>query len=134
MIPIRLGIFLLCVLVVLGLVSCSTPTGVVFDRSKPHHGDGEFVSLKKGSFFGHMKMRMREDDPPPRDADAVKAIVGEVNRGLIDSFAALPRATWIGHATTLVQYRGINFLTDPHLTSTRFIMNSMSNQGLPSRL
>ena len=32
------------------------------------------------------------------------------------SSADVPRATWIGHATVLVQYQGINLLTDPHLT------------------
>ena len=112
--------FLFYLLVSLALVSCSSASGVVFDPAKPHHGDGEFISVKKGSFFGHLRMRMREDDPPQRDPEAVKAIIGEVDRDLVDSFAAQPRVTWIGHATTLVQYRGINFLTDPHLTQYPF--------------
>jgi len=63
---------------------------------------------------------MHEDDPPPRDTQAVEATVGQVDRKLIDSYAGIPRATWIGHATTLVQYQGVNFLTDPHLTQYPF--------------
>ena len=102
------------------LTGCGVKTGVVFDPAKPHHGDGEFVSVKKGSFFGHFRMRMREDPPPPRDPLEVASIVGEADLDLIASPAEVPRVTWIGHATALVQYRGINYLTDPHLTQYPF--------------
>ena len=95
-------------------------TSVEFDPNKPHHGDGRFVSKKEGSFFGHMFMRMREDDPQPRDPEDIATIVGETDRALIASAAEQPRVTWIGHATALVQYRGINYLTDPHLTQYPF--------------
>ncbi len=95
-------------------------SGVNFDPDKPHHGDGRFNSEKRGSFFGHMFMRMREDPPAPRDPAEIRSIVGEVDRALIDSPASTPRVTWIGHATALVQYDGISYLTDPHLTDYPF--------------
>ncbi len=100
--------------------ACGMRGAVVFDPNKAHHGDGEFISIKKGSFFSHFMMRLREDDPPPRDPDEIASIVGEADRQLIGSFAAKPRVTWIGHATALVQYQGISYLTDPHLTQYPF--------------
>ena len=102
------------------LAACGVSNGVVYDQTQAHHGDGEFVSKKQGSFFGHLFMRMREDDPPPRDPVQVQAIVAEVDHALVNSYASSPRATWIGHATTLLQYKGVSFLTDPHLTRYPF--------------
>jgi len=108
-------IAMLCLL----LAACSS-NGVVFDPNKEHHGDGEFISVKKGSFLGHFMMRMREDDPAPLDPEEIKSIVGIADKQLIDSFSEKPRVTWIGHATSLVQYRDISYLTDPHLTQYPF--------------
>ena len=113
--------FVLALLALCGLAAgCGASTGVVFDPNKAHHGDGEFVSARQGSFFGHFMMRLREDDPPPRDPAEIVSIVGNADLGLIRSYARQPRVTWIGHATALVQYRGINYLTDPHLTQYPF--------------
>ena len=112
----------LILIVALGglIAGCGVKTSVVFDPDKEHHGDGEFVSVKRGSFLGHWRMRMREDPPPPRDPQEVMSIVGEADLELITSPAEVPRVTWIGHATALVQYRGVNYLTDPHLTQYPF--------------
>ena len=102
------------------LAGCGVNTGVVFDPDKAHHGDGEFLSDKRGSFLDHFMMRRREDPPEPRDPKEVASIVGNADLALISSPAEVPRVTWIGHATSLVQYRGINYLTDPHLTQYPF--------------
>ncbi len=102
------------------LVGCIAYPEIRPDPSKPHHGEGVFVSEKKGSFFGHFFMRMREDDPPAPTGDEIRSITGEADLELIASPAEVPRVTWIGHATALVQYRDINFLTDPHLTQYPF--------------
>ncbi len=102
------------------LAGCGVRTGVVFDPNKAHHGDGEFVSAKHGTFFSHFRMRLREDDPLPRDPDEIASIVTAADLELIASPADVPRVTWIGHATALVQYRGVNYLTDPHLTQYPF--------------
>jgi len=102
------------------LSACGTNNGVVFDPHKPHHGDGEFISVEHGSPFDYFMMRQHEDNPPPPDPDEVSSIVGQADLALINSPAPLPRVTWIGHATALVQYDGVNFLTDPHLTRYPF--------------
>jgi hypothetical protein len=95
-------------------------TSVDFDPAKAHHGNGEFISAKQGSFLGHFFMRLREDDPPPRDPEEIRSIVGTADLDLIGSFATRPRVTRIGHATALVQFNGISYLTDPHLTQYPF--------------
>ena len=106
--------------IVIVLVGCGVSSGVEFDSSKAHHGDGEFISKKESSFFKYLMMRQREPDPVPPTDDQIKSIVTSVDRELIESEAGLPRVTWIGHSTTLVQYQGVNFLTDPHLTRYPF--------------
>jgi N-acyl-phosphatidylethanolamine-hydrolysing phospholipase D len=102
------------VLATLILTACSN-NGVDFDTGKAHHGDGEFVSLKQGSFFAHGRMRAKEGDPPEPTAQEIASIVTDADLELIASPAEVPRVTWIGHATALVQYRDIAYLTDPHL-------------------
>jgi N-acyl-phosphatidylethanolamine-hydrolysing phospholipase D len=109
------GITVLCL-----LLSACSGSSVQFDPDKPHHGGGEFISAKRGSFLAHYEMRQREGDPPAPTAAEIASIVATADLDLINSPAELPRVTWIGHATVLVQYRDINFLTDPHLTQYPF--------------
>jgi N-acyl-phosphatidylethanolamine-hydrolysing phospholipase D len=111
---------LLTLLCSLLLLFACTSSSVKFDPSKAHHGDGKFDSIKEGSFFDWLTMRWHEDSPPEPDLEKIKAIVGSADRALIESSADTPRATWIGHSTVLVQYQGINFLTDPHLSQHPF--------------
>ncbi len=102
------------------LFGCSSYPGVEFDTSKAHHGDGEFIALVEPSLVKYFFMRLREDGPAPIDPEEAASLVVDADLALIASDALQPRATWIGHATTLVQYRGINYLTDPHLTQFPF--------------
>lgn len=111
--------FRLVLLAVL-LCGCSAYSKVEFDPRLPHHGEGEFVTAHKPSFLEYYFMRLREADPPSPDRTEVASIVGAADLDLIASNAERPRVTWIGHATALVQYRGVNFLTDPHLTPYPF--------------
>ena len=113
----RLGLLsLICGL----LCGCSSYPGVDFDTSKEHHGASQFITQQKPSLVKYFFMRLREGGPAPLDPGEVASLVGIADLGLIESVATKPRATWIGHATTLVQYRGINYLTDPHLTQYPF--------------
>ncbi len=116
---------LLCL--VLFASACSSSTAV-FDPSKVHHGDGKFISIKDGSFLSWLSMRWREASPPEIDPEELKTIVSEADLALIESPAELPRVTWIGHATVLVQYQGINFLTDPHLTQRPFAFDFLVDE------
>lgn len=112
----RAAVIVLCLL----LAGCASSTGVAFDPDEPHHGDGVFISVKRGSFFDHMLMRWREPEPAPPQPQQIASIVTRPDLDLIHSPAEVPRVTWIGHATALVQYRDIHFLTDPHLTRYPF--------------
>ena len=55
--------------------------------------------------MAHYRMRQREPDPAPLDPEEIASIVGTAVLDLINSPAEQPRVTWIGHATSLVQYR-----------------------------
>ena len=102
------------------LSACGVSNGVQFDPSKSHHGDGRFISKKESSFFKYLMMRQREPDPVSPTTDQIDSIVATPDLELIASSAELPRVTWIGHSTSLVQYKDVNFLTDPHLTRYPF--------------
>jgi len=64
-----------------------------------------------------LSMRAKEKSFPNIDQVEIDSVTQQADLALINSRAEQPRATWIGHATMLVQYQGVNFLTDPHLTS-----------------
>jgi N-acyl-phosphatidylethanolamine-hydrolysing phospholipase D len=78
----------------------------------------------------YFKMRLREGAFPPVDDAEVQSVLAQPDLKLLHSPAASPRATWIGHATMLVQYRGVGFLTDPHFTERPGPVNF----GVPKRL
>ncbi len=83
------------------------------DRTKGRNG---FPSTNTVSILQWFRMRLKEGRYPRVEREHIESVRGEVDKGLIHSASEQPRATWIGHATVLVQYRGINYLTDPHLT------------------
>jgi N-acyl-phosphatidylethanolamine-hydrolysing phospholipase D len=81
----------------------------------------DFYYLANGagaSFPDYLKMRLKEGGFPTVDKADIASVIGKADMKLIHSSASFdsPLATWVGHATMLVQFRGINFLTDPHLT------------------
>jgi len=115
---------LLMLFLIGNLSACGVSNEVKFDPSRAHHGDGKFISKKESSFFKYTMMRQREPDPLPPTDDQTDSIVIAADLELIASAADLPRVTWIGHATSLVQYQGVNFLTDPHLTRYPFYFES----------
>lgn len=115
-----IGYQLLYLIAVLAIGACNSSSELRFDPTKAHHGDGKFISEKSGSFLSWVSMRWKEERPPEIDYQVLGSIIGDVDRVLIESPSDRPRATWIGHATVLVQYRGINYLTDPHLTQRPF--------------
>jgi len=93
---------------------------VKYDSNKVHHGKNSFKTKRSTSIFQWLSMRFKEGPTPSVAQKDIESILAEVELSQIDlksaSSADVPRATWIGHATVLVQYQGINFLTDPHLT------------------
>ena len=89
------------------------------DMSLPaHHSDNGFRNLyiepKQAGFFTFMRMRYFGDEEWA-DYDATADRVEQVKTPLdkINAPGELPQITWIGHATVLIQYKGVNVLTDP---------------------
>ncbi|MEH6443280.1 MAG: MBL fold metallo-hydrolase [Oceanospirillaceae bacterium] len=75
-----------------------------------------YTSIAGASVYEWLSMRFKEGSFPDVTAKDIKSVQQKADLTLINSPSLQPRATWIGHASMLVQYQGINFLTDPHLT------------------
>jgi len=112
---------LLALLIVAYLVSLSacSVTNQRSDTSMPsHHTDNGFRNLYieplQAGFFTFLRMRYFGDEQWA-DYEATADRVAKVKSALdkINAPGEQPQVTWIGHATVLVQYRGINVLTDP---------------------
>ena len=107
------------------LASCSTqqeiPPGESEIRMPPHHTQNGFrnpypVDDLERSFFSYWNMRLFKEDFPDHAETAHLMPRMELDSELLANPGPLPRVTWIGHATFLVQYRGTNILTDPHFS------------------
>lgn len=87
-----------------------------YDPTKPHHTPRGFVNnyermRQRGS--GLLKWFVQRDWDRSRNVDFPLA---ENDPDWIRANRSEPTLTWIGHSTFLLQYRGVNILTDPHLT------------------
>lgn len=104
------------------IAGCSS-VNPYYDASKPHHQPDGFRNVDPaarlpkpfGEFLRWQNERRALEIPPPTmdlsvvepDRAAIRAH-GERRDGVL--------ATWIGHATVLVQMNGINIVTDPHFS------------------
>ncbi|MBC8118951.1 MAG: MBL fold metallo-hydrolase, partial [Burkholderiaceae bacterium] len=93
-----------------------------YDSSKRHHTPSGFRNTADtrdnttGDFLRWQRERWRLEVPPPRaDLSAVAPDLSFIQNNR-SAFAA----TYIGHATVLVQLGGINILTDPHFSQRAF--------------
>jgi len=115
-------------LLTLFLVTCSVSLAACYtdmtrtDETMPqHHADNGFRNLYLGppkrSFFTFLRMRYFGDEEWP-DYEATAGRVPRVETSLdrINHPGVQPQVTWIGHATTLVQYQGVNVLSDPQFS------------------
>lgn len=83
-----------------------------------HTPDGfksPYADESKRGFFKYMKMRLfggEEFADYAEDAHKIPVTEPDLDR-IHRPDPDVPQLTWIGHATALVQYRGVNILTDP---------------------
>ncbi len=102
--------------------ACATPANPNYDRTKSHHTpDGfrnnyiERLGNDSGSFWKWQWERWRDGLPkPPENGYGFQQVKPDV--AWLKANRTATAATWIGHATVLLQVAGVNILTDPHLT------------------
>ena len=89
------------------------------DEEQPLHytEDGfqnPYVEKNKRGFFKYLKMRyFSNEEFADYEANAHKIPRTEPDLAAIHNPPSDLQVTWIGHATILIQYRGVNILTDP---------------------
>lgn len=110
-------VFFFCIFI--GLINCKTSGGDKNAKSKPHHTEDGFKNLDPnledhgfGDFLKWQWQRLVTDLPSKNPADY--KIESSINNGAkLRENNSKFSATWIGHATTLIQIEGKNILTDP---------------------
>jgi N-acyl-phosphatidylethanolamine-hydrolysing phospholipase D len=107
------------VLTAIGVAVQATPAGAA---GPPHHRDGSFqnnhqpfepkglVELLRWQWAA---WRAGLPPPPAQPVPVAAAAVDFIQANAVAGAGMQPAATWIGHATTLVQAGGLNTLTDP---------------------
>ncbi len=107
---------------VLSLSGCAAPGNPYYDQARSHHTPEGFrnnyidgLGNSGGSFWKWQWERTRDGLPkPPANAYRFEQVKPDV--AWIKANRSQTAATWIGHATVLLQVAGVNILTDPHLT------------------
>lgn len=109
-------------LAVLLCAGCAAVVNLHYDKNKPHHTPAGFrnnylANLNNGSgnFWKWQWQRFGAGLPkPPANNYQFPRVKPDVAR--LKANRSETTATWIGHATVLLQVAGVNILTDPHLT------------------
>ena len=111
------------------LAGCSVPPNPAFDANQPHHRptgvQNNDNAFQPKNFFIDVLLRWRLPStlkglPPAPEAPPPTAVPDPAFLRANAGPAARPTATWIGHATVLVQVPTangtLNLLTDPHFS------------------
>lgn len=112
--------FLSGVACVLLLTSCAGGGNPHYDPQQPHHTQDGFQNLDpevrpgRGFWRWQWERKTRGLPPPPAAAHRDWRVAPDL--ALVQSPAANPSVTWIGHATLLLRIGGLNVLTDPHFS------------------
>lgn len=99
-------------------LGCTT-TNPYYDPDKPHHTRSGFRNNYPGLDIGDLTRLMRwqwerfRDDLPKPPANDYRFPRAEPDLAWLAANRSEPSATWIGHATVLMQVNGVNVLTDP---------------------
>jgi L-ascorbate metabolism protein UlaG (beta-lactamase superfamily) len=108
---------LFAALVVLA-AACAAATNNYYDKGKPHHTPEGFrnnsgINLPNSGFWKWQWERTRAGVPKP-PANNYQFAQAHPDVAWLKANRTVTSATWIGHATVLMQVNGVNILTDPH--------------------
>lgn len=96
----------------------STPhSNIMIDPNKPHHKTNGFRNNfrhEKHGFKDFLRWQW-ERGGPAMNSD-ITLPVAENNPAFLQQNRTQPTLTWVGHSTFLLQFAGLNILTDPHFT------------------
>lgn len=120
----KLSFCALTLLFLLGASGCkTTETTVASTTPKPAHHTEEgfrnqyFEAIEKSPWV-FIKMKYFGDEEfADHEAEAHLVPIAQPKFAHLISPPATPQVTWLGHSTFLIQYRGLNILTDPILSS-----------------
>src|SRR6056300_1738915 len=108
----RIGLLLLSLLLLMTGCSNKNPH---FDPSKSHHREDGFANRYSGRAkkegFWQWQWERRVANLPKPPLSPIKPI--EPDLSFIQTNRTQTAATWVGHATVLLQTAGLNILTDP---------------------
>lgn len=109
-------------LLVVTLAACVTPSNPYYQADKPHHRPGGF----QNNYIDFEPKGMRKllqwqwdavsnglPRPPQTPTPSVHADLRFIKANASAGHAMEPAVTWIGHATMLAQFGGLNLITDP---------------------
>ncbi|MBL8385361.1 MAG: MBL fold metallo-hydrolase [Burkholderiales bacterium] len=107
---------------VLVLAGCATPGNPYYDTAKAHHTPQGFRNNylaelgNGGANFWKWQWERLRDGLPKQPANGYGFPVAAPDVAWLRANRSRTAATWIGHATVLLQVAGVNILTDPHIT------------------
>ena len=109
-----------CLLALAALMTGCSGANEYYDPDKPHHTPkgfrNNYIEGKgEGSFLKWQWQRLTLGLPKPPDDGYVPPRT-EPETAWLQANRTVTSATWVNHATVLVQLRGLNILTDPVLS------------------
>ena len=111
------NVYLAALLSLFIVASCSTNPN--YDPTKAHHTEDGFQNIDydddKGflAFIKWRWQRLFKDIPAADDYDFT---IDTTHHDFVKINIEKPTLTWIGHATFLIQFHGLNILTDPQFS------------------
>jgi L-ascorbate metabolism protein UlaG (beta-lactamase superfamily) len=110
--------FKIVLLISVGLIA-SCAINPLYDSTKAHHTQSGFKNIyyedDKG-FWAYMTWRWKKLFKHIPDVDDYDFQLADSRHAILKDNANNPSLTWIGHATFLIQFSGINILTDPQFS------------------